>query len=134
MTSTYTQPWIGVDLDGTWAYYDGWKGFHHIGDPLPLMTARVVRWLEDGKKVKVFTARATTPEAIPYIQAWTQQVVGRVLEVTATKDLACLELWDDRAVQMIPNTGRSLAEEHEAERLAQSEASPKMGLQIRELS
>jgi hypothetical protein len=29
--------------------------------------------------------------------------------------LNMIELWDDRAVQMVPNTGRTLAEEHEAE-------------------
>jgi len=26
---------ILVDVDGTLAHYDGWKGIHHIGDPFP---------------------------------------------------------------------------------------------------
>lgn len=26
---------IAVDLDGTLARYDGWKGIHHIGEPFP---------------------------------------------------------------------------------------------------
>ncbi len=30
----------------------------------------------------------------------------RDLEITNSKDLAMLELWDDRCVQLIPNTGR----------------------------
>jgi len=27
--------WVGVDLDGTLAHYDGWKGADHIGEPGP---------------------------------------------------------------------------------------------------
>jgi hypothetical protein len=29
-----TGGWIGVDLDGTLAHYDGWKGIDHIGEPI----------------------------------------------------------------------------------------------------
>lgn len=49
--------WIGVDLDGTLAYYDGWKGEHHIGDPIPEMLDRVKGWLEQGYEVRIVTAR-----------------------------------------------------------------------------
>ena len=31
------EPWYGFDLDGTIAYYDGWKGPEHIGEPIPSM-------------------------------------------------------------------------------------------------
>lgn len=31
--------------------------------------------------------------------------IGRELPVTATKDFAMIELWDDRAVQVRMNTG-----------------------------
>lgn len=37
------------------------------------------------------------------------------LLVQCFKDVDMIELWDDRAVQVVPNTGRTLAEEHEAE-------------------
>lgn len=33
--------WIGVDLDGTLAFYDSWRGIDHIGAPIPLMLQRV---------------------------------------------------------------------------------------------
>ena len=33
--------WIGVDLDGTLAHYNGWKGIEHVGDPVPAMIDRV---------------------------------------------------------------------------------------------
>lgn len=33
--------WIGVDLDGTLAHYEGWKGVEHIGEPIPAMVERI---------------------------------------------------------------------------------------------
>lgn len=49
--------WIGVDLDGTLAMYDGFKGPEHIGDPVPKMLERVKKWLAEGREVRIFTAR-----------------------------------------------------------------------------
>ena len=28
------EEWVGFDLDGTLAKYDGWKGIDHIGEPV----------------------------------------------------------------------------------------------------
>lgn len=97
--------WVGVDLDGTLAEYGGWKGHGHIGAPIPKMLARVKAWLAAGVLVKVFTARAGDPEAVTGIEAWCVLHVGEALSVTATKDLNMIELWDDRAVQVVANTG-----------------------------
>ena len=30
----HSKKWLGVDLDGTLAHYDGWKGIDHIGMPI----------------------------------------------------------------------------------------------------
>ena len=38
-----SKAWIGTDLDGTLAKYDGWKGWQHIGDPIPKMVERESR-------------------------------------------------------------------------------------------
>lgn len=104
--------WIGVDLDGTLAHYDGWKGETHIGAPIKPMVARVEQWLKEGKKVKIFTARLdarndhrTVKRAI---WKWCYEHIGVVLEVTNTKDFGMIELWDDRAVSVEPNTGKVL--------------------------
>lgn len=103
--------WIGVDLDGTLAHYEGWKGETHIGQPVPAMVNRVKRWLKDGHMVKVFTARMSgrdkdEREAVANaIGKWTLKHIGIALEATCVKDYAMIELWDDRAVQVIPNTG-----------------------------
>lgn len=48
--------WIGVDLDGTLAYYDGRKGAEHIGDPILRMMKIVKDWVDEGVPVKIFTA------------------------------------------------------------------------------
>lgn len=100
--------WIGVDLDGTLAIYGGWKGADHIGKPIPLMLDRVKAWLASGVTVKIFTARVAFDEdgsVERSIRAWCQNHIGVELEVTCKKDYGMVELWDDRAVQVIPNTG-----------------------------
>jgi len=98
--------WIGVDLDGTLAFYNEWAGIDHIGDPVPAMLLRVRQWLHEGKNVKIFTARAADPKAIPYIEKWLENNGLGGLEITNQKDLHMTELWDDRCVQVVPNTGR----------------------------
>lgn len=98
--------WIGVDLDGTLAHYDGWKGIEHIGDPVAPMVERVRQWLAEGQTVKVFTARCQEPEAVAPIEEWCEQHLGVRLEVTNVKDFGMIALWDDRCVQVEPNTGR----------------------------
>lgn len=110
--------WIGVDLDGTLAFYDGWRGPTHIGEPIPAMAARVKAWLAAGITVKIFTARAhegdtyeryrETLFAIEAIQEWTLVHFGQKLDVTNAKDFGMVELWDDRAVQVECNTGKRI--------------------------
>lgn len=98
--------WIGVDLDGTLAYFDSWQGLEHIGKPVPTMAKRVLHWIEQGHKVKILTARASVPEGIPPVERWLKKHKLPALEVTNAKDFYMLELWDDRAVQIIPNMGK----------------------------
>lgn len=112
------QGWIGVDLDGTLAEYDGWQGVEHIGKPIPKMLERVKQWLNERRDVRIFTARAYrmlypqgTPEkaeadiVIKHIHAWLWENDLPPLPVTCFKDFGMVELWDDRCVQVIPNTG-----------------------------
>ena len=112
--------WIGVDLDATLAHYDGWMD-GQIGDPIPVMVNRVRAWLSDGKEVRIFTARVAgsmltndegTQDNTQFvqdqekkIQGWCIKHIGCQLPITATKDFAMIELWDDRCVQVVPNTG-----------------------------
>lgn len=102
--------WVGVDLDGTLAYYDGWRGPGHIGDPIPRMLDRVRFWLEEGTDVRIFTARVAVAsqadEARMAITQWCYTHFGRALPVTCEKDPQMIELWDDRAIRVESNTGR----------------------------
>jgi hypothetical protein len=101
--------WIGVDLDGALAHYTGWKGEDHIGDPVPAMAERVRNWLADGIEVRIFTARANGSEAaIKHIHEWAMRHFGVAMLVTCHKDFKMIELWDDRCVQIEPNTGRRM--------------------------
>lgn len=107
--------WIGVDLDGTLAEYNGWNGPESIGAPVPAMADRVRQWLADGRDVRIFTARVSHDEtgdrvvdalrARRAISDWCAEHLGRVLTVTNVKDYDMTELWDDRAVQVVKNTG-----------------------------
>jgi hypothetical protein len=119
--------WIGVDLDGTLAQYDGWKGHEHIGEPVPAMLERVKGWIGEGREVRIFTARVWPITAVAWpdqpvpvpdgergaqafaalcaISAWLKTHVGQALPVTCVKDYGLVELYDDRAVQVRPNTG-----------------------------
>ena len=105
-----TEPgWIAVDLDGTLARYDGFKGLDHIGDPIPLMVNRVRRWLERGKEVRIMTARASDDSIAASrapVERWLKEHIGRVLPITCVKDRHMDEIWDDRAIQIIKNTGK----------------------------
>jgi len=107
------KPWIGVDLDGTLAEYKGWVGADHIGLPVPKMVQRIREWLEEGLEVRIFTARVAGdregihPKAtVKLIQHWlVSECKLPSLPVTNVKDFHMVELYDDRAVQVVFNTG-----------------------------
>jgi hypothetical protein len=116
--------WIAVDLDGTLAHYDYWRGIEHVGAPILPMLNRVKKWLAEGEDVRIFTARVDGGEvAISMgdvngeahrnvdavkrpIEAWCLKHLGQILPITNVKDYGMKELWDDRAVGVVTNTGK----------------------------
>lgn len=118
--------WIGVDLDGTLAHYDGWVGIEHIGEPVPAMLERVRWWLAEGQEVRIFTARVCErPDGLQetardHILRWLWYhgltVDGEPLAVTNVKDFGMVQLWDDRAVQVEANTGLAYIHPHGKQR------------------
>lgn len=108
-----------MDLDGTLAEYHGWVSVEHIGPPIRLMVERVKRWLAEGHEVRIFTARAQDIDAViifgddvngvsavrDFIEKWCLEHIGTVLPITNKKDYGMIELWDDRCVQVVANTG-----------------------------
>lgn len=105
--------YIGVDLDGTLVLNSDWQNPEHVGRPVPRMLARVKRWLAEGREVRIITARANANGRKPgeaqrildAIRGWCREHIGQELQISCCKDCAMLELWDDRAVQVVPDTG-----------------------------
>lgn len=119
---------IAVDLDGTLAFYDKYRGPTTIGEPVKPMVDRVRRWLGEGHKVIIFTARVDAGNGYrqrsPYIKLsreelraqivkaiedWCLEHLGEKLEITNQKDHRMSEFWDDRAVAVERNTGKILS-------------------------
>lgn len=114
-------PWYGFDFDGTLANYDHYRGATHTGEPVRVMVQVAQKLLEEGKDVRIFTARCypigtihqdadparllEARKAVAAIEEWCALQFGRVLPVTCVKDYGMIVLYDDRAKQVIPNTG-----------------------------
>jgi hypothetical protein len=122
-------PWIGVDLDGTLAHDLGKKreskGLDEIGSPIKPMVNRLRKWVAEGKTVKIFTARASSPRQVVMIKKWLASHGLPDLEVTNVKDLRMIELWDDRCVQVVTNLGEPV--ENEASHHDRQEGSRSLG-------
>jgi len=111
-----SKSWIGVDLDGTLAKYDGWKGPTEIGEPVPEMVEFVKRLVTEGHTVRIFTARVAPAtilankddlgEVVKAIYMWCVKHLGFPLDICCQKDLFMMALYDDRCVQIVPNEGR----------------------------
>jgi len=103
--------WVGVDLDGTLSRTDNPGHFlppYPLGEPIPEMLDLVRSLLAAGVSVKIFSARACEPDRIPGIQSWAEQHgLGR-LEVTNRKDFDLIRFYDDRAIQIVENLGKSV--------------------------
>ena len=98
-------PWVGVDLDNTLAEFDVFRGWDHVGAPIPNAVDLVKDLLQQGRAVKIFTARVAPnaegkdhiPIARAAIEAWTAMVFGRALPATSQKDVYCTRIVDDIA-------------------------------------
>jgi len=101
--------WLGVDLDGTLAHYDHWRGDEHIGAPIEPMVKQVRKWLREGRDVRLFTARKPHPA----IRRWMKEHLGEVLPITNTKDSHTQAIYDDRAVGVVRNEGVAFSGDNE---------------------
>lgn len=110
-TSFTKNGWYGFDLDGTLAVYDGWKGASHIGKPVFPVYDRVMDLLTQGEVVRIVTARVhpdnqDSKEARNAVESWLKEwFPDHEIQVTHEKDLAMIILEDDRAIQVVKNTG-----------------------------
>lgn len=97
--------WVGVDLDGTLAEYEGSTQGGRIGKPRDAMLAMVRELLANGDEVRIVTARVASTVAdrdwqAQQITQWLVSHLGemaRGVKITAEKDKDMLTLYDDRA-------------------------------------
>ena len=112
--------WVGFDLDGTLATYEGWKGWQHIGKPTPLLK-KAMLLMKRGVTVKILTARCskvslaksgiTFEQMEKVIQDWTYFYTGQRLPVVTEKDCDMICFYDDSAVQVEQNTGNIVGQD-----------------------
>ena len=94
---------IAVDLDGTLAKYSTFK--NKIGEPIPKMMNKVKKWLDEGKEVVIFSARAKNAGERKKIKRWLFENDLPSLEVTNVKSPEFEVMYDDRAKEVKANTG-----------------------------
>lgn len=137
--------WIGVDLDGTTFTFDSWVGWNVFGEPIQPMIERILFWRANGVEVRIVTARVGLPTSTELLSGrpvhsnvmrhkckisgdrYSDQMMVKAIQdhcelhglprlwVQPHKDYNMIELWDDRAIQVVANTGLTLAETHAAE-------------------
>ena len=130
--------WIGVDMDGTLFEYTEWTKWNEFGRLIVPMGERVIRWVkEERKDVRIFTARMPLPQDEEIEQTCyktgekfngvmmkkaiadhCERELGFRLRAQCYKDLHCIEIWDDRAVGVVANTGQTLVDAALAEAVA----------------
>jgi len=97
-------PWIGFDFDGTLAK-------ERTLEPVEPMMKRLRGYLEQGIEVRILTARGNSEHEIQMVKRWLAAQGLPALEVTNRKDYQMIYLYDDRARQVIPNTGIVVGED-----------------------
>lgn len=108
--------WIGFDFDGTIAHtVKGKFKPEHIGEPIPKMIFLLKQYINDGKEVKIFSARVSTNGTIPsiynallsrfYMNKWCIKHIGRKIDIVCQKDFLMVKLYDDLAIRVIKDTG-----------------------------
>lgn len=108
-----------VDFDGVLAKFDKWRGPEHLGEPVPEMVSKVKKWVSEGSRVVIYTARMTPgvefgqinniEKTKSAIENWCYDHIGYVLPITNIKSYADV-YYDDKCSRIIPNTGLTLEE------------------------
>ena len=109
--------WYGFDIDGTIADNSAHTfGMGKIGKPVKPMCDLMKKLHAQGRCVKIFTARLSDVGSDPssqqavkeHIWKWCDENLGFRPEITDRKDYMMECLYDDRAKQVVRNTGECL--------------------------
>lgn len=80
-------PAVAIDLDGTLAFYNGWKGPHHIGEPRPNAVWALNCFKYNGWDVTLFTNREESQAIWDWVEKFASGSVDRVNECRKDPDL-----------------------------------------------
>lgn len=114
--------YIAFDLDGTLARHEPRESTDHVGEPIPSMVELARSYLLSGRHVRVITARVApvyddAAEQVTLVKEWLAKHVTHdmpyEIQVQAHKCGRMELLYDDRAIQVVRNTGERPAEELE---------------------
>lgn len=95
-----------VNLDGTLAYYNVHGNINDIGDPIPNIKEKVLQWIKEGVIIKIFTARAYCEKNKSFVRKWLMlNGFPPTIEITNIKGIDCDLIFDDKAREVIMNTG-----------------------------
>lgn len=102
--------WVGFDLDGTLAFDGGGEHTGQIGAPIPATAEIVKALLAEGREVRIVTARVAPgfgdhEGQRAKVLAWFIEHFGIGVAIVHGKDPDMETLYDDRAVQLVKNTG-----------------------------
>ena len=111
------EKWYGFDIDGTIADNSAHTfGMGKIGKPVKPMCDLMKKLHAEGRRVKICTARLSDVGSDPssqqavkeHIWKWCDENLGFRPEITDRKDYEMECLYDDRAKQVVRNTGECL--------------------------
>lgn len=110
LASIEETPWVGFDLDATLAVWHEGQSPTTIGKPIPKAILLVKKYIKKGMKVKIVTARVASSQKdrkqqLSLIEKWLKLYIGKKLEITSEKDPYMICLYDDKAIQVKPNSG-----------------------------
>lgn len=112
--------WWGFDVDKTIAVDHGGTRGGVIGEPIKPLIRRMKYYLRTGRKVAIVTARVhpSEPDAAEqyatvrsFLKRNFTPAEGDAIDIRSDKDRHMIELFDDRAAQVIPNKGILVREE-----------------------
>ena len=103
---------LACDLDGTLALKQHPFNPYTVGEPVPTMLQRVKDEIAKGRRVVLFTARAASqdPGMHRTIREWLTKHGLDGMKITNQKTPDITELLDDRAKQVVPDTGKIVGE------------------------
>lgn len=103
---------IALDLDKTIATYESKWRAKKIGDPIVPMVTNVIKWLNKGYKISIFTARLAKDD-LEEVERQKEMILGFLrssglpqLPMTCIKHTYFTHFLDDKAFHVVPNTGQ----------------------------